>query len=877
MRKATAVVTVWMLAAAGVLMLGVALARPAAARPIGLGQPVVSMDQARRASAPGVFAVLVMTPTAFGIAPSLSQLANAEAKLEGSGVERALPLLRLQRPSPATKTPGPAETDRVVQDRAGALAMPAPIANFDGLNNLDDIYPPDTNGDIGYDPATGKRYYFQWINLHLKAWDVTNPAAPTVVVSATAGNQLWVAAVPGSECATSNDGDTMTLFDEQAHRWLISQFALGPANSGPFHQCVAVSQTADPSGAWYVYDYTYRNGVNWFNDYPHFGVWPDAVYGAYYMTVHQFDNAGVNYLGEAVGALDRAKLLAGDPSPQLLLYDLNGVNHNFFGMLAADLDGAPPPAGTPGYFFEVDDSSFIPPTDALRIWEFRPDWTTPANSTFGVNGTPNVTLTVASFNLLSCAVNGQLCIPQPGTAQQLDALGDRLMHRAALRNFGGYLSVLLNHTVDAGAGRAGVRWYEVRQTGGAWSIYQQGTYAPNDGLQRWMGSIAQDAQGNIALGYSASSTGTFPSILYAGRVPGDPLGTLPQAETILQAGGGSQTGSKGRWGDYSMMGVDPEDQCTFWYTNEYLPVTSAIGWQTRIGSFEFSGCTSSGGTLQGIVHDADLNQPLAGATVEVRSPLVLSSTITNGSGQYVVTNLTSGTYAATASASGYSPVTIDNITVNSGTTTTQDISLPHNYCPPGTTSQTLYRNNFEAGTSGWAHSGISDTWSLWTSRTHSLLLAWHADDVATVSDQILTSPPLTIPATAISSTFSFWNYQAIEHQSTGSCYDGGLLEISNTMSMTWKQITSGLLTDPYNGPINSNFFNPLGGRLAWCGDPQDWLNSIVDLSPYRGQTVQLRFRLGTDNSNIGAREGWTIDDVALQVCAHEVYLPLVRK
>jgi subtilisin-like proprotein convertase family protein len=173
----------------------------------------------------------------------------------------------------------------------------------------------------------------------------------------------------------------------------------------------------------------------------------------------------------------------------------------------------------------------------------------------------------------------------------LEAISDRLMWRLAYRNFGTHESLVVNHTVDAnGAGLAGVRWYELRDPGGSPFIYQQGTYAP-DGNHRWMGSISMDRDGNIALGYSASSTSLFPSIRYTGRLASDPLGTLPQGEATLQAGGGSQTNADSpRWGDYSMMGIDPTDDCTFWYTQEYYSRTSSGTWQTRIGAFKFPSC-----------------------------------------------------------------------------------------------------------------------------------------------------------------------------------------------------------------------------------------------------------------------------------------------
>ena len=254
--------------------------------------------------------------------------------------------------------------------------------------------------------------------------------------------------------------------------------------------------------------------------------------------------------------------------------------------MPADLDGPLPPAGAPNTFVGVKQS--LP--QAIFTFEFRVDWTNPANSTFGLGGMPNNTLPVAPFVLICPSTRN--CIPQPpaGTIG-VDALTGRyVMYRAQYRNFGTHESIVFNHTVDAGGSRAGVRWYEVRDPEGAPTIFQQGTYAPNDGSHRFMGSAAMDEAGNLAVGYSVSSATVFPSIWYAGRLASDPLGTLAQGEASLVVGGGSQLSTGSRWGDYSALSVDPVDDCTFWYTTEYYATTSTNGWQSRIGSFRFPSC-----------------------------------------------------------------------------------------------------------------------------------------------------------------------------------------------------------------------------------------------------------------------------------------------
>jgi hypothetical protein len=272
-------------------------------------------------------------------------------------------------------------------------------------------------------------------------------------------------------------------------------------------------------------------------------------------------------------------------------------------MLPSDLDGQPPPAGSPNYFAEVDSQANTPSlgADAMRIWKFHVDWSNTANSTFGVNGEPNSTLPVAMWNPAQCVEGQGTCVPQLGSPYQLDVIGDRIMFRLAYRNFGDHEALVVNHSVLADA-RIGVRWYEVRSPGSSPVIYQQGTFAPTDTLYRWMGSAAQDHNGNMAIGYSTSSASTYPSIAYAGRLAGDPLNQLSQGETQMFAGLGPENVAfyvppVGRWGDYTDLTVDPTDDCTFWYVNEYMPTQTVPNpgapWRTRIGSFKFPSCTNA--------------------------------------------------------------------------------------------------------------------------------------------------------------------------------------------------------------------------------------------------------------------------------------------
>jgi hypothetical protein len=299
------------------------------------------------------------------------------------------------------------------------------------------------------------------------------------------------------------------------------------------------------------------------------------------------------------------------------------------GLLPSDLDGSMlPPAGSPNYFGAVD-TNVAPSGNTFQIWKFHVDWTSSVNSSFGTaSNTPNFNLTVDTYRWFMC--NGSHnCIPQPGTSVGLDPIPDRLMNRLQYRRFAdGHESLVANHTVGVGSSgnQAAIRWYEIRNLASTPTIYQQGTYAATRD-NRWMGSMAMDQAGDIALGYSVSSNSVFPSIRYTGRLVSDPPGTLPQGEATIINGSGSQTSQSGRWGDYSMMAVDPTDDCTFWYTQEYYMTTSDRGWQTRVGSFKFPGCTPAAArtavsTQQYTLANSD------GSTWVDMDPTTLSLTIT---------------------------------------------------------------------------------------------------------------------------------------------------------------------------------------------------------------------------------------------------------
>ncbi|HYE14113.1 MAG TPA: fibronectin type III domain-containing protein [Pyrinomonadaceae bacterium] len=472
-------------------------------------------------------------------------------------------------------------TDAAVQNsyRTNAVTseplIPTPETSFEGLSSDNNAavlgvryLPPDTVGDIG------PNHYVQAVNTLVRVFD--RAGAP--LTGAFLMSQLFAAV--GAPCGTTDDGDPIVLYDQAADRWLISQFVA----SAPYHQCIAISASGDPTGAYHAYAFQMPN--NKFNDYPHFGVWPDG----YYMSDNQFTNF---FAGAGVFAFDRAKMLAGDPSASYIYFDLAT---NDGGMLPSDWDGTnAPPAGSPNYFAQFTAGEFGDPSDAMRIWEFRANFSNPAASTFTEH--PASPVPVAAFNPTN--PSGRLDIEQPSPASSssyLDSLQDRLMHRLQYRNFGTHESLVVTHTVNVGTGttvsthRASVRYYEFRRAGGAWAVNEEATFAPNDGLNRWMGSAAMNGHGDIAVGYSVSSTTVFPGIRYAGRLATDPPGGLFQGEAVLINGSGSQTSTSGRWGDYSSLNVDPVDDCTFWYTTEYYSASSSAGWRTRIGKFKVGGC-----------------------------------------------------------------------------------------------------------------------------------------------------------------------------------------------------------------------------------------------------------------------------------------------
>jgi hypothetical protein len=512
----------------------------------------------------------VSTAVHFDVSPPLSELAQL-APEAGAGKPREIPELPTGLEGPL----GPQDLDTVVQSEAGP-DIPSPSVSFDSLSNTSNVSPPDPVGDVG------PNHYVAMSNLSYAVYSKTG----TLLAGPSLNNTLWTGF--GGDCETDNSGDPIVVYDQLADRWILTQFTA----SGPtYFNCVAISTGPNPTGTYFRY--AFSTGVN-FPDYPKYGVWPDA----YYISTREFA-FGTTFVGVGAYAVNRAQMLVGNPNPQMIsfLVPPGGTPYNIGdGLLPSDLDGSTgPPSGSPNYFVgSMDDGGpYGAPQDALTLWKFVANFANPPASSFTLTNT----LPVAPFDSMFSLCAGRECIPQPGTVRRLDHLGyrQRPTWRLAYRNFGTHESLVTNQSVEATAGVAGVRWWELRSPNSSPTVFQQGTYAPNDGIHRWMGSIAMDRDGNAALGFSVSNgTAEFPGVRYTGRLSADPPGSMPQGEGIIVAGTGSQTGSA-RWGDYTSMNVDPVDDCTFWYVNEYVPVTSSVGWRLRVGAFKFASCGTGGG------------------------------------------------------------------------------------------------------------------------------------------------------------------------------------------------------------------------------------------------------------------------------------------
>jgi hypothetical protein len=501
----------------------------------------------------GVFAFaqapIINHPVRFAVSPPMSQAPQAPP---GTGLQSVIPLRAIPHAA------SPQVDDPALQKVFGPLVDATPGIQFDGVDDsICNCAPSDVN------MAVGPNNLVQTVNVGWAVYDKNGNITPGF--PKTLGS-IWAAL--GGAC-TGNQGDPIVQYDKLADRWFVSQLG---SETAPFSECIAVSTTNNPAGTYALYEYQFGNN---FPDYPHFGVWPTATNSAYMMMAHLFQNFQT-FIGTAACAFDRTKLLAGAAQPTMICFTIS----NDGGFQPADLDGStPPPDGSPGYFVTFETSS-------LHEFQLSPNFANPPASTF----VGPIDLPVSAFTL-ACGGTGGTCVPQSGTTTKLDTLGDRMMYRMAYRNFGDHEAMVVNHSVAAGSG-VGVRWYEIRSPLSP-TIFQQGTYSPNSTF-RWMGSAAMDKVGDIAMGYSLSSSSIHPGIAFTGRIPSDSPGTM-QSEATMLTGGGSQNGGLTRWGDYTALRIDPADDCTFWYTNQYLKTNGNFNWSTRIGSFSMNNCTGVAG------------------------------------------------------------------------------------------------------------------------------------------------------------------------------------------------------------------------------------------------------------------------------------------
>ncbi|MEN8251345.1 MAG: PKD domain-containing protein, partial [Bacteroidota bacterium] len=450
----------------------------------------------------------------------------------------------------------------------------ATLKNFAGQNS--GYYPPDCNGTVGAD------YYFQVVNTTYAIYDKVSEA---VVAGPSNLNSIFNASLPGAGC---NNGDPIVLWDEHANRWFYAEFSLCTSND---YMLIAVSQTDDPTGSWYSWSFD----VDDMPDYMKFGIWQDG----YYMATNTSP-------GNDVYVFERDVMIAGGASPTMIGFDNPNRPSTFDGfhcILPLDNDSTWAPTGDPGQFITIADNDQSNPADALWVYELDADWVTPGNSTFA--RTQIIPVNSFAGNFTGDWNN----IPQNGTSQRLDGLSTILMYRAQYRNFGSSQRLVVAHAIAEASDEAALRWYELVNTGSGWSIRQQSTYNP-DNISRWNMSIAMNGSYEIGIGYSVSNTSMYPGIRYIGQsatANAAANNTLDMAETTIWDGSYSQSGIN-RWGDYSNISIDPTDDHTFWYTNEYVAMSTH---GTRIASFQFS--TPTGEPIANFIAD-DVN-PVQGQTV----------------------------------------------------------------------------------------------------------------------------------------------------------------------------------------------------------------------------------------------------------------------
>lgn len=733
-----------------------------------------------------------------------------------------------------------AKGDPVVQintKKLGNSATTSPDAgtevtqNFDGMGYTS-VAPADPT------MTAGPNHIIQMINGgsggYFKIWDRNG----VQVVGQTYMDLLTGAAYSGA-------GDPVALYDQFSGRYMLTEFGYtGGVTSYINTLIVAVSQTSDPAGGWYIYRF---QDNNFFVDYPHWGVWPDAIYA----TSNDFNTGGTAYLGSSIYALNKAKMLTGDVTAELIRVRFTSTDNKFISTAPISISGpTPPAAGSPGMFMYYNDDNYTASAtdvDSLGIITMQPNFTTPANTviTFAQQ------LVAAPFKSNVCTSRN--CVPSGGSAGY-DALSNRFMNRIYYRNFGSYEALVASHTVDAnypGAAKSGVRWYELRRNGGAWSIFQQSTYAP-DADHRWMGSININSKGQIALAYNHSGAGKYASIYFAGRNSTDPPGTMAVNDVLLKQGTAYGTFSN-RWGDYNDLPNDVVNDSIFWFTAMYG--SGASSWSTRVSSFKIGLCTPSvslaltqAGTVSvpegtNIVYTNTVNavcDPINGYTLTDTLPTT-------------VTWVSGGSYNPANRVVTFSPV---NVAADASSTYTYTVNVnAGTYFPPA-------QHINDAGTAlapNWtATSTTANVWGVSTASFRSAPSSFFTPNASVTSDQILTSTGSFALSNNPSAThsLSFWHRFDAE-----SGWDGGVVEISTNGGTTWTDLGPFMSGLTYTGVLGTG--NPIAGRSAFTGNSGgSFAQTRINLNSFAGQTIKIRFRFVSDGSF--SNVGWYVDDILLQ-------------
>ncbi len=534
-----------------------------------------------------------------------------------------------------------------IQTENGTRPAPTTKININGVNN--GSYPHDPSG------AASATHYIQAVNA--TTCRIVNKTTGATVTSFTMGT-LW------NPDLASNDGDPIVMYDRFADRWFLAQF--GVSGNKIY---IAVSATNDPLGSWYCYTYT----SSAFPDYLKFSIWQDG----YYMTSNQSS--------QKVFAFERTAMLAGNASARSVFASYNPPDGNgFFCPLPADADGngGLPSAGTPCPIYSYSDNAWGGGViDGIQIYQMAVNW---------VPATPTATITFVTAlatSAFDASYNASWNdISQPGTTDKLDGIGGVLTYRAQWRKWSGYNSVVLNWGVKLSSTQRSIMWAEIRQnqTTSAWSVYQQGVYTP-DSYSRWLGSIAMDDQGNIALCYAKSGSSTiYPGLYYTGRLASDPLNTMTFAEATAIAGIVSQTVGTNRYGDYAHTALDP-DGTTFWHTGEWLGGTASNPKKTRIYSFELASPTAANVSITSSDTDNSIctgtsvtftATPTNGGTTPSYQWQVNGANVGTNSPTYTTSSLTTGQTVSCIMTSNMAGATNNPATSNTVTTTVNPIVAP---------------------------------------------------------------------------------------------------------------------------------------------------------------------------------------------------------